>query len=137
MHIEEEKMNEGMTKYHLRGPWPFHATYHRFTEPDHGDPHDHPWAFRSLIMQGGYVEEVFNLETGKSQRIRRHVGNCFEIPANHIHRLVELPAGECWTMIMPLEPSVQTSGFYQFRDGASFHKFWNEPEFKKVRDYGG
>lgn len=52
MNIREEIMSPDFTKFHLEGPWPFHAVMHRFTQPDHGDPHDHPWSFRSNIGFG-------------------------------------------------------------------------------------
>ena len=130
LRIDQEPMNGDFTKYHLRGPWPFHPVLHHFRAPDHGDPHDHPWPFRSVVLAGGYVEEVFSLD-GSSSLVRRNVGESFVIPAGHIHRIVELPEGECWTLITALGPQERVSGFYRFGDGEPMHRFWNEPEFMR------
>lgn len=129
MQIDIEHMGPHFTKFHLRGPWPFHPVFHRFTQPDFGDPHDHPWSFRSVILHGGYLEEVYNLDGDPVRLIRREVGDSFLIDLNHIHRIVDLPQGECWTMIIPQEGASQKSGFYQFREDAIYHRFWDEPDF--------
>lgn len=130
MDIREEEMGPHMMKFHVGG-MPFPAVFHRFTAPDLGDPHDHPWSFRSIILHGGYVEEVFALD-GTSERIHRRVGDSFVVPAEHIHRLIDLPAGECWTFIMPLPSPARTSGMYQFRDGVAYFKYWHEFEFHRL-----
>lgn len=41
---------------------PFFAFYlHDLNLPDSDrDPHDHPWNFTSIILRGGYTEEVFD-----------------------------------------------------------------------------
>lgn len=129
MQLREERMSGAMVKWHLEGA-PFAAVLHQFTEPDHGHPHSHPWPFQSTILHGGYREQVFQLD-GSFEFVDRNPGDTFNIPAQHIHRIVDLPNGECWTMILPGE-HVQTSGFYDFREDGSYHRFWHEPEFTKL-----
>lgn len=124
MEIIEEHMNDWFTKFHLHGPWPFSAVIHRFTQADgNGDPHDHPWRFRSIILKGGYREEIFDL-AGNSYFIDRRVGDSFVNKANHIHRIVEIFEPECWTIIMP-EGESKKSGFYQFRDDGTYFRYWD------------
>jgi hypothetical protein len=122
-------MSETFTKYHVHG-LPRPAVFHRFAEADHGDPHDHPWSFRSFVLVGGYVEEVFHLD-GTREIIHRMQGDSFFIHAEHIHRIIELPAGECWTLVLP-QQTERVSGFYQFRDDGTYHRLWHQPEFARI-----
>lgn len=127
--LNHEPMSPVFDKWHLNG-LPRAAVLHRFTAPDHGDPHDHPWAFRSFVLSGGYVEQVFDLD-GTSRTFKRMQGDSFFIFADHIHRIIELPAGECWTLILP-QPTERVSGFYQFRDDGAWHRPWHRPEWQKI-----
>ena len=124
-------MSDFFTKYHLEGPWPFPAVIHHFTAPDRGDPHDHPWSFRSFVLKGGYRERVF-YHRGFTQEKTRRPGDSFIIESGHIHKIEELLDGDCWTLIMPLGPSERKSGFYQFREEGSYHRFWDEAEFRRM-----
>jgi len=125
--LYNEHMSDVFDKYHLDGA-PFAAVLHRFSDIDHGDPHDHPWGFRSIILHGGYVERVFNRLNGTSRLIPREVGDSFEIPAKHIHRIEELPNGECWTLVLPRETE-RVSRFWQFRDSGIYSRAWHEKEW--------
>lgn len=127
--IRTETMSEAMTKFHLEG-LPFPAVLHRFTEPDLGDPYDHPWSFRTFILKGGYREHLFS-RRGRRE-ITRLPGETFIVPAARIHRIVELLDGECWTLIMPLPGAAGTPGFYQYREDGIYHRFWHEEEFRKI-----
>jgi hypothetical protein len=67
--------------------------------------HNHPWAFWSLILAGGYFEH--------SPEGRRWYGplRLLRRPASWRHR-VELPEGRrCWTLVWT-GPKVQSWGFY-------------------------
>lgn len=128
--IDLEQMGGHFAKYHLRGPWPFHPVIHRFTAPDRGDPHDHPWSFRSMILHGGYREEVYSPDGGYVRTIDRKPGDSFLIEAGHIHRIVDLGAAECFTLILP-QASERVSGFYRWDgDGKCFHRFWHESDWR-------
>lgn len=78
--------------------------HHFSREEPHANPHDHPWGFETEILVGGYVEEVFHVEpsgTWSSELVDRTPGTLHRIEADHIHRIVGLPAGDCWTLVRP------------------------------------
>lgn len=127
--ISHEKMSDAFEKFHLEG-LPFGAVLHRFGEPDHGDPHDHPWGFRSIILYGGYVEEIYDPGQGLVDVKHRRVGDSFEIAATHIHRITRLPRRECWTLVLP-KAHERTSRFWQFREDAPYSRAWNEQEWTR------
>ncbi len=127
--IRTERMSDFFMKYHVEG-LPFAAVFHQFTSVDTGDPHDHPWGFRTFIVQGGYEEEVFNFN-GTSEKFRWVVGDSVLVPATRVHRITKLFNDECWTLILP-GPWEQKSGFYQWRDGHPWQRRWDEPDFQKI-----
>ena len=129
LNLREERMGDHFVKHHIEG-LPCAAVLHQFSQVDHGDPHDHPWGFTSFVVHGGYVEQVFQLD-GSSELVHRQVGDSFHIPADHIHRIVDLPAGECTTIILP-GPHQQTSGFYQFREDGAYHRYWDQADFQRM-----
>ncbi|MCA1596111.1 MAG: hypothetical protein LC772_06770 [Chloroflexi bacterium] len=47
-----------LTRYRLLKTRWFTLNLHRFHQSDHDVMHDHPWAFCSLILWRGYVEET-------------------------------------------------------------------------------
>lgn len=128
--IRQEVMSPAFTKFHLDGPWPFEPVVHRFSDIDRGDCHDHPWGFASFVMHGGYVEEVYDPQRGLIGEVTRKPGDSFSIEATHIHRIIHLPEGECWTLILP-GPWERVSRFWQFRDGAAWSRAWNETEWTR------
>ena len=127
--VHQETMSDVLTKWHL-AELPFPAVLHRFADIDRGHPHDHPFGFRSIILHGGYVERVFQMD-GSSELVERRVGDSFEIAATHIHRIEELPAGECFTLMLP-GPHERTSCFWDFREDGAWFREWHEPEFRHV-----
>lgn len=98
-YFAEETMSEEFTKYHVKG-LPFNAAYHHFTGRDVGKPHDHPFDFTTQIIIGGYVERVYYVDADGSWRSEvshRRAGDFVFNRAEHIHEIIELPEGECWT----------------------------------------
>ncbi len=78
----------------------------------------YPWSFETEILDGGYVEEVFNLDPGggwRSELVHRLPGETYHVDAAHIHRIVELPTGECWTLVRA-GPHTRETRFWRFRD---------------------
>lgn len=138
--IRVERMHDDFIKYHLNAnlqyPWPFNAVVHSFTAPDTGDAHDHPWGFTSHILYGSYVEEVFtiNEEDGTWSRevITRRAGTVHHVTAKHIHRIIALPEGECYTIILPGEPE-QKSGFWKFEGDNILYRPWDSPNFGRYQ----
>lgn len=132
MTIEPEILRAGFEKHHLRG-LPFSAVLHRITEPDApGNPHCHPFGFTTHILRGGYVERVYHVEGDKwtSEIIHRTPGSAHYVPATHIHEIIELPDGECWTLILP-GPWERESGFWKFDREIQFRK-WNEENYQTL-----
>ncbi|MDQ0840089.1 hypothetical protein [Sphingomonas faeni] len=59
--VSVERMSRAFTKYHLDDG----RALHRFKmEEPHATPHDHPWGFETEVLEGGYVDEVFHLDSG-------------------------------------------------------------------------
>jgi hypothetical protein len=133
MHVEH--VHPGFTKWHLNQageqPWPFRPVLHHFTTPDVGEPHDHPWDFTTTVLRGAYVEEVWTKElcTGAwlAQRFLRGVGDRVFVNAEHIHRIVELPEGECWTLC-EYGPCRRESLFYRFDGDRVITRPWHQAE---------
>lgn len=122
--VRVERMSRAFTKYHLDDG----RALHRFTgeEPD-AAPHDHPWPFETTIIDGGYVEEVFHVDPGggwHSELVHRHPGTSYRVAADHIHRIVELPEDECWTLVSS-GPHERETRFWQFGD-AVWSRAWHE-----------
>ncbi|NGP19310.1 cupin domain-containing protein [Devosia aurantiaca] len=129
LHLREERMADHFVKHHVEG-LPAAAVFHQFNQADYGDPHDHPWPFTSFVISGGYMEQVFQLD-GSSEMILREPGQSFQIAANHIHRIVDLPLGQCTTIILP-GLHERKSGFYQFRDRRAWHRYWDQTVFQPL-----
>lgn len=73
--------------------------------------HDHPWSFFTLILRGGYVEEVTNRRTGKVYMRRNRPGMLLWRPAAHRHRIHKLADGGCWTLVLRFRRK-QSWGFW-------------------------
>lgn len=74
-------------------------------------PHDHPWAFRSIILRGHYLEERhFNDELGSSRRIAREVGATYLMPFGAYHRISSVSLGGVLTLCI-LGKKQDTWGF--------------------------
>jgi len=132
--IKREKMNAVFTKHHLVG-LPFDAVIHHFSEKDqHEHIHDHPFSFTTHILKGSYIERVYEiLEDGtyKASIHHRKEGTTHLVTANTIHEIIELPDGECFTLIRPNAKEKEPS-FYRFEDGKIFKRQWNQRKFREV-----
>lgn len=94
-------MSKAFIKSYLLG-MPFAAVIHSFLDIDQGDAHDHPFAFTSNILYGGYTEQIFFLtEEGlwSTKIIERKPGDTFRVEATRIHKIIALPLGKCYTII--------------------------------------
>jgi hypothetical protein len=133
--INTERMSDQFTKLHL-AVGKFLLTLHHFTGPDVGDPHDHPYPFPTTILAGGYVEEVWRRgKDGWSPRlVHREVCSSHLVGATSIHRIVELPHGECVTSVVWHKEGVKRRQprFWRLRDGVMQSRRWDERRFKRV-----
>ena len=128
--IIEEKMGKHFVKHHLEG-LPFNAVIHHFSCLDN-NIHDHPFGFTSHILSGGYVEKVFHVGAEgnwRTELITRLPGTVHRIKADHIHQIVELLAGECYTLIIP-EPKIRESRFWKFDESGSESRAWFEGDYQ-------
>lgn len=130
MQIRTEVMSPVMTKYHVGGLG-FPLVFHHFTGPDEGDPHDHPFAFRSIILRGGYVETIYDQDNGINGPVERLPGDSFRVPATRVHKIVRLLEADCWTVILP-EPWERKSGFWQFRSDGPYFRTWDNPDWTRI-----
>lgn len=123
MIVRVERMSRAFTKYHLDDG----RVLHRFkAEEPHATPHDHPWSFDTEILDGGYVDEVFQLDEAggwHSELVERLPGTTHHVAATHIHRIVALPTGECWTLVRAGRHCRQTR-FWRFGETVQ-SRAWN------------
>lgn len=129
LHITPERMSEAFCKWHLGpGSTGNALVLHKFSAPDTGPHHDHPFDCRSYILHGGYIEEV--LRPDGSIELRDHrPGDVVDIPHDHVHRIISLHEGEALTLYEVMGPKVQESGFYEWRDGQMWQRRWHDAEW--------
>ena len=81
---------------------------HKMHSPDdHACHHDHPWAFWTFVLYGGYVEEVTQpwrpiALPGDHRETTvqfNDPGTLLHRKAEHTHRIAGLPKGTCWTLV--------------------------------------
>lgn len=129
----------------------FGVYVHRIVDEDPGvDLHDHPWPFATVILWGGYAEEVAeareapmlariaeatreliaddalpgdeipNLPRGIQREWRR--GTVHRMPLTHVHRITSC-APHTWTLVLVGRKS-RSWGFYQ-SDGFVDHRHYD------------
>lgn len=116
--IREEPISDIFTLFHVEG-MPVPVKFHRFTDADLSAPHCHPVDFWSTVLVGSYVERVYGIcPDGSSIKMdfHRKKGDRFFVKAEHIHQIVSLPDGECWTMTEP-GPIRRKWGTWNFDNG--------------------
>lgn len=127
-------MNNVFIKTHLLG-MPFSAVIHRFKAVEEGDAHDHPFAFTSTILYGGYTEQIFFLtDEGHwdTKIVERKPGDTFRVEATCIHKIIALPQGECYTIILP-EVKVRETHFWRFNEQGVSCRLWNKRIFRPFK----
>lgn len=74
--------------------------------------HDHPWDNQSVILAGGYLEQIQLPPWGQRRYERRRVGDVIHRGAKEAHRLI-LPDNIPYTMtLFTTGPSVRDWGFW-------------------------
>ena len=122
-----EILSRAFEKFHVHG-LPFAASFNHFTEPDTGDPHDHPFNFVTHIIKGSYIERVYDLR-GIYSSHKRVAGTAHYVSHDNIHQIIDLPEGECYSLMIP-EPKIREPRFWKFENGRAYSRQWNEEEFK-------
>lgn len=106
--IRELELNNGFTAWDANvdgdAPWPFRDRWHRFTQADGPDAHDHPFGIEVYVPRdgGGYREEIFDRDDRGwfSWFENRLPGTSFYIPATRVHRIDALFAPVVWTHVI-------------------------------------
>lgn len=104
-------------------PW-FGILLHQINGPDKdSDRHDHPWDFISIVLRGGYVEQVRPCRWGPRDHVsirefskwartgEREVRWFNRKRATEPHRIVCLFRAPTWTLVLR-GPRKRTWGFY-------------------------
>lgn len=134
--VEVENMGDHFRKLHLQPGASERVTLHHFTAPDSGDPHDHPYDFTTLVLSGGYVEEVWEpvLPDGWGGSVEwnkklffRAPGTSHRVASAAVHRIVSLPAGECVTAVVWHDAGVE-------RREVRYWKPWAFPVVSRQHD---
>jgi hypothetical protein len=128
---------EYMSRYHITPWWPGRRKLylHIFDRPDLDDhPHDHPFGFRSIILAGGYTEEVYpyeeqpdgkiavrGVQLGAVRTVRRWPLTTHKVNANHVHKIAKLHGRRTITLLIRGEKE-QDWGFYVFDFWRGVHK---------------
>ena len=100
---------------------------HRMAAPDPGpDLHDHPWAFLTIPLWGGYVEQRADTRSAPlyaaiaEQQGTPPARGCLErrrplrprlFRLDECHQIVELRRRTCWTLVL-IGPRRRRWGFY-------------------------
>ena len=94
---------------------------HRFLAADDVCLHDHPWAFVSIVLWGGYMEETPRHTSGPATLLSvltapagrwRGLWSVARRPARWVHRVAELhPTRPTWTL-MCVSPPRRPWGFW-------------------------
>lgn len=127
MIVIEERMSPEFNKLNLQvGQFPL--TLHHFTGPDRDDPHDHPFAFTTTVLRGGYVEQIWTRNFGRWAYItvERKPGKTHYVLATDIHKIVALLDKECVTSVEwhILGVARREPRFWRMPEGIS--RAWNE-----------
>lgn len=99
----------------IQTPW-FAVYFHRFDAPDPGlDLHDHPWTFTSVVLRGGYVEEVADTRHVRKwggERRYRLPGSAHTMRLDQCHTISELLRIPTYTLVL-CGPRRRVWGFYE------------------------
>jgi hypothetical protein len=110
-----------------RRVYPFNAFLHEIKGSDERTFHDHPWAYTTVILTGGYWEHtpVFDWkgEIVGEERKWYGPGSVLRREPNHYHFLEMGDNGSTWTLFMRGK-RVQEWGFLPFGGGEKIH--WEE-----------
>jgi len=100
----------------LQTPWFSVRVHHWIGSDDLRNPHDHPWWFLTLVLQGGY-EDV-----GPKGIDALGVGSIRFRPALHRHSVRLRPGQTCWTILLT-GPERRDWGFWVGR------RFWRRNRY--------
>ena len=114
--FEGEAMNGGYGWTVVRIGW-LQVRLHHFTQDDWlGHMHDHPSRSISIGLRGRYREETPSAaRTYRAPWVRT-------FPASHVHRVMMVDGGACWTLCITLKP-VRTCGVFSSAGWMPFEEY--------------
>lgn len=100
-------------------PWGSLRLHHWVGNDDQRALHDHPWAFYTLVLKGGYLDktEGLRIEEMKPGRLRYR-------PARHTHTVL-LTTKDCWTLVLT-GPKVRNFGFLVGHNWLNARKYFEK-----------
>ena len=113
--------------YLLSWPGTYGIHVHNFPSPDQTvEPHGHPRPFVSIILSGGYTEEVYSDAPVFYRTWRR--GSIHKMPVSETHRVIEVEPNT-WTLVFFWQRGVVTfldwcrrSGFFKYFERRSYDR---------------
>ncbi len=122
----------------LQTPW-FGVFVHAILEPDRDrHPHDHPWTFRSLILRGGYTEEIYPIPTSGVLELdgvthhNRRPGGLHHMQRGKVHRIKTIN-GPTTTLVL-VGRLTDSWGFLTEDGFINWREYLNEPDARHIED---
>lgn len=85
---------------------PFAVRIHHILRADWDrHPHNHPWNFRSIVLDGWYREE--SLEKGVTYLRMAHAGDTYKRTRFDFHRITQVSEGGVWTLFITGKKSME------------------------------
>jgi len=108
------------------------ARVHEILRSDLGrEPHDHPWAYLTVILKGGYWEERYDA-AGKLVSTKWHgPGSVLFRRANSWHKLI-VPEGQVATTLFITGSKSQSWGFNVEGKKVPYREYLGKPEKKEL-----
>ena len=107
--------------------FPFNIFIHRFLKSDPDDLHDHPWAFASIILFGGYWEYTENEKNWRGPLSFRYAS------ANTFHRIeLDKNIPYCWTIFIPFM-STRDWGFKTTNGWINYQDYFKMKKLEKIK----
>ena len=107
-----------LTRYAVHEPECGERVYlHKIHRPDRDlELHDHPWEFVAHVLVGGYIEQRW--QGGERVNIFRQPGTNYYCDDKTYHRIAELLAPECWTLVITA-PKTKSWSFWMPETGVT------------------
>jgi hypothetical protein len=99
---------------------------HELLRADRGrHPHNHPWPYWSVVLKGGYLEEVYDAQGALIGTVWHGPGSVFRRPADSWHKIVDVDPGT--TTLFITGKKAQTWGFNVDGVVVPYYEYAGEP----------
>lgn len=103
-----------MKRWIVKLPTGHTVRVHRILRADADDEmHNHPFAFVSLILSGGYLEQIYVCEGELHHKVQiwRRPFSLNRCSIETRHKICWVPPGGAWTLVLA-QPKAQSWGFF-------------------------